>query len=335
MVNGRNMASLRKAVKLIGPAILIVILSTTDLSALGDAIRVTSGVPLLLALIVLVPTIPLRSLRWFTLLKAQGRMEEIRLIPAINAYAFSILVGTPTPGRIGEFVKVAFLKTNGAPVGAAFSSVMLDRLYDVYFLVLVGCASFFLLQTPNHGQSIVLIILLILVPSSVIALYLATRPGGQNLVSGFIKAFTPERFSQTGVRVYADFAVAIQAIGVRRHIGAFILTTVAWMLNFLASYFCAKALGLGLSYFQICAVSSLSTLVTLIPVSFMGVGTRDASLVFLLSIYGIGQASAIALSILTLGLVLWVCLVSSYSLLTPQGTIDWQSAQAADGGTNE
>jgi len=58
----------------------------------------------------------------------------------------------------------------------------------------------------------------------------------------------------------------------------------------------------------------------------MGIGTRDAALILMLGKYGVLEAQAVAFSTLILSMLLFNCLVCSFSLLTPAGKFNWHSA---------
>ena len=55
---------------------------------------------------------------------------------------------------------------------------------------------------------------------------------------------------------------------------------------------------------ELAGISALASLVTLLPISVLGAGTRDLALIVLLAPYGIGRVEALALSTLFLALAL-------------------------------
>ena len=80
-------------------------------------------------------------------------------------------------------------------------------------------------------------------------------------------------------------------------LGHFILTVLAWSVCFIQYYFLALALGLNLNYFSIFFVVPILFLVSLIPISISGIGTRDAAAILVLSSFGISPELAIAFSL--------------------------------------
>jgi uncharacterized protein (TIRG00374 family) len=71
-------------------------------------------------------------------------------------YMGSLFWGTVTPGRVGDFMKVLYLKRDRAmSIGKGMSSVLVDRVFDLYILLILGCLGLLihpLPDNPNPGQ---------------------------------------------------------------------------------------------------------------------------------------------------------------------------------------
>jgi uncharacterized protein (TIRG00374 family) len=92
---------------------------------------------LLAAWILNLPAIAIKTWRWRLLLLEAG--IHLPFAAAWRAYAASIFIGCLTPGRLGEFIKAAYAsKISGEVTGKALPSVLIDRLYDLYFLLVLG-----------------------------------------------------------------------------------------------------------------------------------------------------------------------------------------------------
>ena len=87
----------------------------------------------------------------------------------------------------------------------------------------------------------------------------------------------------------------------------------AWLANHLV----VVSVGLPLSPLETAGISSVAALATLAPVSVLGVGTRDAALVMLLTPHSIPAGDAVALSTLFLLLNVWTGLACATALVVP------------------
>jgi uncharacterized protein (TIRG00374 family) len=79
---------------------------------------------------------------------------------------------------------------------------------------------------------------------------------------------------------------------------AVFLTVVSYYLFFFQCYLLAKAIGVSISYLQVSYAVSLGSLVTLLPISFSGLGTREAVMISYLSRWGVDPELALSLSLL-------------------------------------
>ena len=66
------------------------------------------------------------------------------------------------------------------------------------------------------------------------------------------------------------------------------------------SYFVGLSLGINLPFYFYLAILPLGTLVTLIPISINGLGTREATLITLFGIFGVESAKVFSMSVISL-----------------------------------
>jgi glycosyltransferase 2 family protein len=257
-----------------------------------------ASAPLLLAAVVLnIPQIGLKIVRWRVLLQSQG--IRYRFIPASLSYFGSIFLGLLTPGRLGELAKAMHVFEDcSVPIGRALSSSLLDRCFDLLALMSVGTAAYFQMNLPARQSRIASAagILALVVGAALILMVLrwtksaapepssasaAARPGWsarKALIGQLLDCLRTLTFSQLG------WCVA--------------LTASAYLLFFLQCFLVERALGVGISFAQTSYAVSLGSLVTLLPISISGLGTREATIVMYLGTLGIKPETAMSFSLL-------------------------------------
>jgi uncharacterized protein (TIRG00374 family) len=295
----------------IGPLVLLLILYSIDYQELRGALGRASSSSLLLAAALMLPPVVLRALRWRLLLGPTAAGAGFGRLLAI--YAHAIFVGSVTPGRLGEFVKVVHVTRLGASRGEALMSVLTDRLYDVVFLAGVGAAGLWALALSDDVTLLGLSAAAGLVALGLWAAWhiaYATRMAG---VRSAILERLPERLRVRVMGVAGELRSALQTLSPRVIWSAALLTASAWALAYLANYLVARSLGLDVSYLDMAAISAICSLVALLPISVLGAGTRDAVLIVILARYGGTPAEAVALSTLMLALTLWTALACGVS----------------------
>lgn len=299
----------------IGPVVLLLILLAIDRGALLESLRGARLAPLLLAGAVVLPPIALRALRWKCLLgPLVGRARYAELL---RVYAAGIFLGTVTPGRVGEFVRVTevpHLEGSRAGYAGALASVLLDRLFDVAVLFALAVFALGVLLPGETGLG--------WVAGTGLAAGLLLWAGWQ-LVSASrlaalrarIAGLLPERARAGALERTGEFADAVRSLSAGRALAALVLTLLAWAIGYAANWLTSQSLGLGIGYLEIAGISALCSLAAMLPISVLGAGTRDAVLILILAGYGRSPAEAVAFSVLLLALTLWSGLISGVALL--------------------
>ena len=127
------------AIRLIGLAILVFILLKIDLKATLAALADLHWSYLLLAVAANLPLFGLKAWRWQEMLKMQGISYPWR--DAFLAFVAGLFLGLVTPGRVGEMSKALYLKQDqGVPVSVGLANVLMDRLFDLYTIMVLGTA---------------------------------------------------------------------------------------------------------------------------------------------------------------------------------------------------
>lgn len=280
--------------KLIGPVLLVLLLWQVDAGALVQVLGRVDWRLLAVAMVLNLPMVFCKSCRWQVLL----RMQQIAYgtYRAYLAYFGAIFIGFLTPGRLGEFVKALHVSRDcDVSLARAFSSVLVDRLYDLSLLVVVGSAA---LLTLGHSSTTLLTLAISLGVLIIPLVLFLSEPGFaaiQRLGS---------HFGEVGRRSVADngwlaeIRAAMRVLSLRGALLVVGLTILAYTIFFGQCYLLALALALPLSYIQVSYAVALGGLVTLLPISISGLGTREAAIVAYLGTVGIASEQALGFSLL-------------------------------------
>ncbi len=301
----------------IGPLVLGAILYTLDPQALWAAVRRARPELLFAAVLIVLPTVFVRTLRW-RLLLGEAADECPRYLDLVAVYAYAIFVGVLTPGRVGEFVKTVHLTRRGMGLGTATASVLLDRLFDIALLIIVAVIALLLLAVPGIDSTPTALGL-------ITALALLGWVCWRGICSERVGKWLDRRAAsaQRGTRVFgalvamrSEFIKGIRQMHWKTLSICVMLTVIAWSINYLANYLLARSLGLGIGYLDIAGISAIVALLAQLPITVLGAGTRDAGLIVLLAPYGASVEQAVILSTFFLGLTLLTGMICGLSMLT-------------------
>jgi uncharacterized protein (TIRG00374 family) len=289
----------RKLIRLAGPVLFVFILYRIDLSRLAETIAAIRPHFVLAALLLYPCLILLKTWRWRLLLRQQG--VNYGLGSAFVAYNSSLAVGYVTPGRLGEFVKALYLRQDeGLPLGYAFSSVLLDRILDLYLLLMTAGLGIVLVAAPGYLFAPSLFVLaaaalgplVVLVPSVSRRLTALVTRATSRLMGGSLG----EQLN----RSLASFQRGMEQLVTPRLLVPLVCTVVAYLVFYSQCYLGALALGLPVAYLYTAYCVSLASLLALLPVSISGLGVREATFIALLSPLGIAAEAAVTYSLLIL-----------------------------------
>jgi len=259
-----------------------------------------------LAILINLATTFILAKRWNYLKSVQNIKYKFK--DSFLLYNIGFFFSTVTPGHLGDLIKVVYLKKDGYSVGKSLVSIILDRFADISFLLLIGyigmCffAKFFLKY---------IIILTILISLIILLLFLFNKKEFPKIVvKRILKFIIPDRYQESWRLNYQDFINDIKTYRFKNYLILYSVTLAIWIINYTSVFLLAKSVGITNIPFLYLAMSiTIATLATLIPISILGLGTRDAILLFLFSLFNIGPEKTISFSALYLLLLLVAALV--------------------------
>jgi uncharacterized protein (TIRG00374 family) len=237
-----------------------------------------------LSLSLIPPFIFLRSIRWQIILSKYDIYY-----PKWQCFKiyFIEMVAIMMVATVGSFAKAVYLKRDGHGLLLPVLSILAEKYYDYLLPLIFGGISVFLVWM-NPGSKIGLGLLIIItclafMPARKVCLLLSPR-------------FLPKRFKELLQKRGWNLNEHLRKIHDMLDFTIYIFSILAFGLYFVCIYFLTKGLSLELSFFQVVLIMTITSLITLIPVSFLGIGTRDAGLLVVFNYFGHTPEQAVALS---------------------------------------
>lgn len=274
----------KKSYLLIGPAIFIWIIKDIEFIQFKQAISAMKPAYFIMAACMYVPITIIKSYRWKKIMDVQKirySAKETFLMSGASS-----LIGLATPGRLGDFSKIAYLKKDNHSTTSAFFGSLLDKIFDLIFVILFAAAAIPFLKLPfrpnfNYHFFVEFALLFSLaICAAVSFFYLRNKDKTKKIVSEILE--DAKKFN------------------VKKIIVILSVTAAVWSFYFLMIYLIAASIGLNQSvgFFYLAFSAALGILSALIPISILGIGAREASLLFLLTPVGISKETIILFSLL-------------------------------------
>jgi uncharacterized membrane protein YbhN (UPF0104 family) len=286
------------ALRIAGTLVFLALLLFLDVRGdlkLGDvweAIRSANPLLVGLSLLFYVPFLVVKAARW-RIVSTDMRMA-MSWSEAWRIYAIGLAAGTFTPGQAGDALKAWFLQRLGHPLGRALGSSVLDRVFDVAALAVLGLLGVAVYGQRFAGQTPALVAwVAVCIAGIAFFVYNPTRTWAVNFVSRRLSRFGGQSGGESGQPV--GWSLTPNTL-----LYAGLLTLASFTVSIFRVWLLAAALGIWLNPLEVSGYVGLTTAAALVPVTVGGVGTRDALSVLALSQLGFAASQGLALSALIL-----------------------------------
>jgi uncharacterized protein (TIRG00374 family) len=280
----------------LGILIFIIILRKLNVKLVLSLLANAEPVILLIALFLKLPFLVIKCCRWQYLLRIQGIDYDLK--SSLLAYLGSMYMGLVTPGRIGDFAKVFHLKKDkNVSFSKGSSSVFVDRMFDLLILISMACVGGLALAL---SWNILIVIFAFLLLFLAIIFAFMNELIGKKVMSILFSMFLPRRIKELAKVRFSSFYSGIEQLKNAKIVYPLSLSLLSYLLFFTQSYLIAKSLNIPISFLNVAFSISTANLVSLIPISIAGIGTRDATLISIFSVLNLSKESAMAFSIMFL-----------------------------------
>jgi len=271
-------------IKFIGIVLLIVLLRKIELSGVLSILRQFGWTDIILMELISGLVIITKALRFKILAGRYAIPMDMKTSTII--YGTSMFFSTITPGRIGDFIKVLYLKNSyGSSLRKGIYLSVVDRLFDLLTIALFAVFG-----------------LTLIFPVREIIFWLLSGLGFILLVSICVKKYLvrliPQCLAWLGQRFKVDPGnIALSQLLSAKLILPALFSLIPNGLIFIQMIWIAAISQVALQPLTVIGVLALGNLISMLPITISGLGTRDATFVFLLGQRGITATLALTLSL--------------------------------------
>jgi glycosyltransferase 2 family protein len=219
--------------------------------------------------------------------------HRVPLIVSLEIY-FAAFSFTLTPGKSGEIIRSLYLKEHGVRYSHSLIAFVTERGMD---LIAVGLLAMFVTSVLPAYQYVLIVLLLV---SVVLLIVMRTH-----IWTFVAKHFLNARMRRQSVRIAL---IMRQLFTLKTFAFSLLLSVLAWGAQGLSLYLITDAMTTGLRLDWAIGIYALSLLVGAISFIPGGLGATEASIIFLLVVVGMTQEEAIAASLISRVLTLWVAI---------------------------
>lgn len=270
---------------IISLGVFIYLLSTIQTSRLIDTFLEMKTIYILPILVAVFFSIFVRTFRWQFILKSLGIKH-----PVIDLFKYSLVgsfFGSVTPAKVGDFGKAYFLwKKKKFPADKTLFSVLVDRGLDVLTLLFFGLMAVIYFPELFYIFPIILFIL-----SSIVILVLFAVFGQKHI----LKLLSRLLLKKIGTKSIVQCLSLLKKPSLV--IELFLITFLYLLVIFVQAEFIILSFDQQATLLQISLLISMVMIISLIPITLSGFGTRELATVYFFSLVGIEPVIAISFSL--------------------------------------
>lgn len=242
---------------------------------------------LIVAICICVLTWFLRGFRYKYIIKRLG--TEIGLIFSTACIYVSQTANLIIPARLGDVVRMFILKhEKGMPYTNGFTSLIVERVYDILVLAVLGLCSlpFLISLIPADYGWFVWLILFVLIAGivGIIILLLAKWLHAENKILKKIL----EVFAQ-----FRQVSATISSLGILSG-----TSVIIWMMDVLVCYLVCMMLAVDVPFMLVLLAIVIGNLIKAVPITPGGIGTYDAALAIIFEIGGVASFTAFLIAVI-------------------------------------
>ncbi|HVQ01081.1 MAG TPA: lysylphosphatidylglycerol synthase transmembrane domain-containing protein, partial [Candidatus Thermoplasmatota archaeon] len=240
------------------------------------------------------------TVEWQMVLKRQ--CIHVSFTYSLKNFFIGYFYGFITPGGFGAYLRAWYLKYESkAPLAKCVSNIITFNTLDYITLFLLGSIGglFLLGNTPSL---LVLIFILFISAVAVFVFFLRKRTSKhlfERLLRTQIFQFI-QRYMDDSMESFFDDLPTFRSL-----LLPFLVSFLGWFVFFTELFLIAQLFAIHVPYVTFLFMLAIAATIATIPISLYGLGTRDATLVALLSLYQVPPENSVSFTLFWF-MIFWV-----------------------------
>lgn len=270
--------------------LMYILMKKMDIHEFWRVLHDSSILGIVTVVFIYIVSVCINAIKWHLVLPN----TDLRLMVSLSFKAQ--FYSTVLPGQLfGEVSKVALWSDKNERVTNVIASVAFDRITGLIGQLLIGIVGVYISVNSNIIENKWIVVLLVLI--IIALLYVSSSDYIMLIIHRVIVLIG--RFSVTIGNRCDELYNAWCYYSKDRYIliKSVLLGAFNQLLGILSVWYLSVNSGIDVSIWDYCWMMPLMAIILLIPISFAGIGLRDASLATMLALFGVSAGKALVLSI--------------------------------------
>jgi uncharacterized protein (TIRG00374 family) len=280
----------KKLLPVIGIIILLYILTTLDLREVYTVFSNINPIYCLISFLAIIPIVLLVNIQWQILLKKQR--IKVSFLYSLKNIFIGYFYGFISPGGIGGYTRVLYLENESkAPLGKCLSNIIIFNTIDYLSMLLLGAIGAIILSSLYPYLFVLIIVMLLIVVYLLI--FFLKKEKSKKL---FLKIIQKRIFLTIKDRLTDSIDSFYEDLPRFKHIIIpFVISIIGWIVSFTELYLISKLFLIEVPFIYFILIIAIANVIASLPITIYGLGTREASIISMLSIFNIVPEKVLAL----------------------------------------
>ncbi len=264
---------------IIGITIFFYIIYTSDIEKIKTIIASMNPFLIIVALNLTLPRILLRNYAWQMIQKEQN--IHISYWESLKIFLIGFFYCSVTPGYIGHLMRVPYLKEHtNEPYGKLFINTLIEIIiHSISLYIVISVGLILVIDLTPEIRSITAIWVLWIIINITVIYYFISKDRGEKLLYSLIKIIIIKKLSKNLKRFISTFYTDFPCI--KKLIFPLLIGIITWIIAFTQEYMFVIAFSLDIPYLYFILLFPIANIVGFIPVTFAGIGTREAAAILI------------------------------------------------------
>lgn len=277
---------------IIGLGIFVYILYDIGIERIRDALGGINIFFFLISAALLAPRIVMSTYKWKMIARQQGIEASLLLLIKLNL--IGLFYGTITPLWIGDYIRIPYLKEDTREsFGKCTSTVLIDQSLEFAALFILALMGSIILI--NEFPSLFLVLFSFFFVFIFLALFFKEKKRSKKFLKTLYRICIPKKLKPFMANEFHSFYESIPSL--KFLFVPLLIEIFSYILFFLQLYILALSFPISIPFISFILIYPIASLISLIPVTISGFGTREGTLIYLFSLYGIADETTVAISL--------------------------------------
>ena len=271
---------LKKLLPVIGIIVLIIILTTLDFGKILSIFSSINPWHSFLSFFAIVPLLILANIEWQILLKKQK--IHVGFLYSLKNFFIGYFYGFITPGAFGAYTRALYLEEESkVPLPKCISNIIIYNTIEYLSLLLPGAIGAIFLSSIYPYLFYTIIVIMVVVIALFLFFFKKERSKilFTKMVKSRIFAAVKDRLEGSIDSFYEDlprFKDVLLPFGI---------SLFGWIIKYIEFYLIAQLFSITVPFVYFLLIMAVADVIASIPISIYGLGTREAALIPLFSMF--------------------------------------------------